>query len=253
MLTAPVTVCTMTIMAEMSVTESTATILNDFLNHLPLNIAEDEDVDRDRFTKRSSQVEISTNASWNGREIVSRIRASPYMGIKGCGVSKYGNFRNCIPFCVDRQGIKVFRSGKIQGWGFRKMDDFQQFTGVVLREIFHGNHLIPDKTRVALLITNSTLNMKGLPALPLRAIARHVTNTYQSNVLVKYNPEDNNGVSIKLLNVDGSKRATVIIRGRGNVKVFCGTPGEEFLSVNDGVWKWLEQCLGGVCSKNWVI
>lgn len=226
----PLRVSTMTICSKWSGDDSAMRSLDQFVDAIPTTLHDDQFAEgsapcRRVTSRKGDMLFIRSGAQWRGSDIEITIRAACCRGKKGSGTVVCGNFRNCVPLTCGKQGVKVFRSGALQAWGFKDIDSFHEFASAAL-EILGKATLQIEETRISLAIYDSCL--VSTPTLHLRAYAQECVSRAEAGEEVEYTPEEFAGVKIKLPHpIAGPAKVSVNVRAKGSVKLYLGRCGQE--------------------------
>jgi len=201
-----------------------------------------------KVTRRSTVVYLDTDIVWNGMDVKIPVRQNPSRGVRGCGEVLHSNFKNCVPFCAGNRGAKVFRSGSVQGWGFKDVESFHSFVDAVLASMGGGEILAAD-TRVALAVLDSWMTLAPSKQVNMRELATACATRARNREYVNYNPNEFSGIKIKLEHPSiPDKWVSVVVRARGSVKMYLGNPGDDVLGTASALFDRVREILprGGI-------
>ena len=246
-------VSTMTLTSRFDVTDQAFYgKLNAIINEIPVQIDPDDDqaaasvnLVRPRRDK-PPMLEIDSGLEWMASRVLISIRGQCAQGTRGRGIVTFGNFRNCVPFRCGKVGVKVFRSGSVQAWGFNNCESFHQFAHLVLGHI-GGASVDQSKTRIAMAVLDAKCDV--LQPLHLRAVANALARKTLAGESVEYNPDEFAGVKVKVRHpFTPGKTMSLTVRARGGVKLYlCAVMAGEMQDAVEQVTVRIDKLLLGVC------
>ena len=220
-----------------------------------LLLPKNRDMTIKKHTRRATVDQIPTGARWRSVPVTACVRSQPHRGRRGLGEATLSNFRNCITFRAGNRVAKVFRAGAVQACGFKSIDEFHDTMETVLPVIGPAGQIDESATRVHLVVADATLILDK--PLHLRSFARLCAARVRGDELVDFNPDEFSGVKVKLERPGESQReqqgldgrVSLVVRAKGNVKLFLGRPGSDVQGEIDALWERVRELIGAPCDR----